>query len=99
MVALNALDVMREGHDCSRVGIFLRDLTGSFEDIKDDPSMPSAEKIWKIARMNISWIRAFASDADSAPVPVLAACGIWWRIHRLSRIAVAVSRILKHDNI
>ena len=76
MVALNALDVMREGHDCSRVGIFLRDLTGSFEDIKDDPSLPSAEKIWKIARMNISWMKTFASDADSVPLPVPVVYGI-----------------------
>jgi glutamate synthase domain-containing protein 1 len=37
MVALNALDVMREGHDCSGVGIFLRDLAGPFEEIKDAP--------------------------------------------------------------
>ena len=37
MVALEALDVMREGHDCSGVGIFLRDLAGPFEDIKDAP--------------------------------------------------------------
>ena len=37
MVALGALDVMREGHDCSGVGIFLRDLAGPFEDIKDAP--------------------------------------------------------------
>ena len=34
MVALKALDVMREGHDCSGVGIFLRDLAGPFEEIK-----------------------------------------------------------------
>ena len=37
MVALEALDVMREGHDCSGVGIFLRDLAGPFEDMKDAP--------------------------------------------------------------
>jgi hypothetical protein len=37
MIALEALDVMREGHDCSGVGIFLRDLAGPFEDIKDAP--------------------------------------------------------------
>ena len=37
MVALQALDVMREGHDCSGVGIFLRDLAGPFEEIKDAP--------------------------------------------------------------
>ena len=37
MVALEALDVMREGHDGSGVGLFLRDLAGPFEDIKDAP--------------------------------------------------------------
>ena len=37
MKALEALDVMREGHDGSGVGIFLRDLGGPFEDMKDAP--------------------------------------------------------------
>ena len=37
MVALEALDVMREGHDGSGVGLFLRDLGGPFEKIKESP--------------------------------------------------------------
>lgn len=37
MVAFEALDVMREGHDGSGVGLFLRDLAGPFEDMKDAP--------------------------------------------------------------
>jgi glutamate synthase domain-containing protein 1 len=37
LVAVEALDVMREGHDGSGVGLFLRDLGGPFEDIKDAP--------------------------------------------------------------
>jgi hypothetical protein len=37
MVALEALDVMREGHDGSGVGLFLRDLGGPFGDMKDAP--------------------------------------------------------------
>ena len=37
MAAINALDVMREGHDGSGVGIFLRDLGGPFDSIKDAP--------------------------------------------------------------
>jgi hypothetical protein len=37
MVALQALDVMREGHDGSGVGLFLRDLGGPFGDMKDAP--------------------------------------------------------------
>jgi hypothetical protein len=37
MIAMEALDVMREGHDGSGVGLFLRDLGGPFENIKDAP--------------------------------------------------------------
>ncbi|MBW1960488.1 MAG: glutamate synthase [Deltaproteobacteria bacterium] len=37
MVAIEALDVMREGHDGSGVGLFLRDLGGAFEAIKEAP--------------------------------------------------------------
>lgn len=37
MVAMEALDVMQEGHDGSGVGLFLRDLGGPFESIKDAP--------------------------------------------------------------
>ncbi|QTA83640.1 Glutamine amidotransferase type 2 family protein [Desulfonema limicola] len=37
MTAINALDVMREGHDGSGVGLFLRDLGGPFEEMKDAP--------------------------------------------------------------
>ncbi|MFO7559669.1 MAG: glutamate synthase [Desulfobacterales bacterium] len=37
MTALEALDVMREGHDGSGVGLFLRDLGGPFEEIKESP--------------------------------------------------------------
>ncbi|HSM75968.1 MAG TPA: glutamate synthase, partial [Desulfobacterales bacterium] len=37
MAALEALDVMREGHDGSGVGLFLRDLGGPFEEMKDAP--------------------------------------------------------------
>ena len=37
MIAVEALDVMREGHDGSGTGLFLRDLGGPFEEIKDAP--------------------------------------------------------------
>lgn len=37
MIAIEALDVMREGHDGSGCGLFLRDLGGPFEEIKDAP--------------------------------------------------------------
>jgi hypothetical protein len=37
MVAIEAMDVMREGHDGSGVGLFLRDLGGPFDEMKDAP--------------------------------------------------------------
>lgn len=37
MIALEALDVMREGHDGSGVGLVMRDLGGTFETMKDAP--------------------------------------------------------------
>jgi hypothetical protein len=37
MIALEALDIMREGHDGSGVGLLLRDLGGPFEEMKDAP--------------------------------------------------------------
>ena len=35
MVAINALDVMKEGHDGSGLGLFLTDLGGEFEKFKN----------------------------------------------------------------
>jgi glutamate synthase domain-containing protein 1 len=37
MVAIEALNVMKEGHDGSGVGLFLRDLGGPFEEMKTAP--------------------------------------------------------------
>jgi glutamate synthase domain-containing protein 1 len=37
MVAIRALDVMKEGHDGSGVGLFLTDLGGEFEKFKNEP--------------------------------------------------------------
>jgi hypothetical protein len=37
MLAMQALDVMREGHDGSGVGLFLSDLGGPFEELKGAP--------------------------------------------------------------
>lgn len=37
IMAIRALDVMREGHDGSGVGLFLSDLSGPFEELKDAP--------------------------------------------------------------
>ncbi len=37
MLAINALNVMKEGHDGSGVGLFLTDLGGMFEELKEYP--------------------------------------------------------------
>jgi hypothetical protein len=37
MIAMESLEVMREGHDGSGVGLMLRDLGGPFEEMKDAP--------------------------------------------------------------
>jgi hypothetical protein len=37
MLAIRALDVMKEGHDGSGVGLLLQDLGGAFEEMKDSP--------------------------------------------------------------
>ncbi len=37
MVAIHAIDVMKEGHDGSGVGLFLTDLGGEFQNFKDEP--------------------------------------------------------------
>jgi len=37
MVAINALDVMKEGHDGSGVGLFMTDLGGDFEQFREGP--------------------------------------------------------------
>jgi hypothetical protein len=37
MVALRAIDVMKEGHDGSGTGMFMTDLAGDFENLKTDP--------------------------------------------------------------
>jgi predicted glutamine amidotransferase len=39
-VAINALDVMREGHDGSGVGLFLRDLGGPLRKSRMPPYCP-----------------------------------------------------------
>jgi len=37
MIAMESMEVMREGHDGSGVGLMLRDLGGPFEELKDAP--------------------------------------------------------------
>jgi predicted glutamine amidotransferase len=42
MIALEAMDVMREGHDGSGVGLFLRDLGGPSRRSRTRPSCPAS---------------------------------------------------------
>ncbi len=37
MVALRAINVMKEGHDGSGTGLFMTDLCGDFEHLKKEP--------------------------------------------------------------
>ena len=53
MVTLEALDVMREGHDGSGVGLFMRDLGGPFEDMKDAPILSGIFSESGIRRLDI----------------------------------------------
>ena len=53
MAALEALDVMREGHDGSGVGLFLRDLGGPFEEMKDAPILSGIFSEAGIRRLDI----------------------------------------------
>jgi glutamate synthase domain-containing protein 1 len=53
IIALEALDVMREGHDGSGVGLFLRDLGGPFEEIKDAPILSGIFTAEGLKRLDI----------------------------------------------
>jgi glutamate synthase domain-containing protein 1 len=53
ITALEALDVMREGHDGSGVGLFLRDLGGPFEKIKDAPILSGIFTAEGLKRLDI----------------------------------------------
>lgn len=56
IVALEALDIMREGHDGSGVGLFLRDLGGPFDDIKDAPILSGIFSEKGLKRLDIFMI-------------------------------------------
>jgi glutamate synthase domain-containing protein 1 len=53
ITALKALDVMREGHDGSGVGLFLCDLGGPFEEIKDAPILSGIFTTEGLKRLDI----------------------------------------------
>jgi len=58
MVAVNALDVMREGHDGSGVGLFMRDLGGPFKEIKDAPILSGIFSEQGLRRMDAFMVNA-----------------------------------------
>jgi len=56
MVAIRAIDVMKEGHDGSGVGLFLTDLGGEFQNFKEEPILSgifSNEGLKKLDRFMI----------------------------------------------
>ena len=56
MIAMEAMDVMREGHDGSGVGLFLRDLGGPFEEIKNALKTDNAADIKSATeKLNATW--------------------------------------------
>lgn len=76
MLALEALDVMREGHDGSGVGLLLRDLEGAFKDIKDIPILSGIFTEEGLRRldtymMNKGFMTKFTltSERDEVPPP------------------------------
>lgn len=76
IIALQALDVMKEGHDGSGVGLFMTDLGGDLEEFKDSPILSgifSQEGIKKLDRymMEIGLLTKFRfSIRPSATPPV-----------------------------
>ena len=50
MLAIEALDVMREGHDGSGVGLFLRDLGEPFDEMRDAPILSGIGSHWTKSR-------------------------------------------------
>ncbi len=74
MVAMEALDVMREGHDGSGVGLFLRDLSGPFDEMKDAPILSGIftdEGLKRLDRfmMDIGFITKFRVTLKVPKIP------------------------------
>ncbi len=53
MLAIKALDVMKEGHDGSGVGLLLQDLGGPFEEMKDAPILSGIFREAGIRRLDL----------------------------------------------
>jgi len=76
MVAINALNAMKEGHDGSGVGIFLTDLSGPFEDMKNSPILSgifTKEGLRKLDEfmMNLGFMTKYKTSikVDKKPPP------------------------------
>jgi hypothetical protein len=75
MVALEALDVMREGHDGSGIGLFMRDLGGNFKDMKDAPILSGiftkdGLKRLDVFMMNLGFITRYKLSIKISDEPV-----------------------------
>jgi hypothetical protein len=75
MVALEALDVMREGHDGSGIGLFMRDLGGNFKDMKDAPILSGiftkeGLKRLDVFMMNLGFITRYKLSIKISDKPV-----------------------------
>ncbi|MCX7816489.1 MAG: glutamate synthase [Syntrophales bacterium] len=57
MFAFNALDVMREGHDGSGVGLFMTDLSGDFEKLRDYPILSGT-----FSREGVKYLDSFMNE-------------------------------------
>ena len=76
MVAINALNAMKEGHDGSGVGIFLTDLSGPFEEMKNSPILSgifTKEGLRKLDEfmMNLGFMTKYKTSikVDKKPPP------------------------------
>ena len=87
LVALNALDVMREGHDGSGVGLLLQGLGGPFEEMKEAPILSGIFTEAGIRRLDLFMmdIGFLTKYKISLKIPKTPAEGIPRREHYLIR--------------
>ena len=87
MLAVKALDVMKEGHDGSGVGLLLQDLGGPFEEMKDAPILSGIFTEEGIRRLDLFMMdRGFLTKYKiSLKIPKTPVEGIPRREHYLIR--------------